>query len=480
MPRDEDESRESAEQGLLEGKAVSRREFLKFAGIAGAVVGVGGGLGGLLAACGGSTTTTTAAGPTTTAAVGASTTASTSGASTTAVSTGGSGPGKAKIVIGAARPISGSLSFFEANAFGPAYKMWVKEVNDAGGLNIMGAKVPIELKIYDDQSNLDNTTRLLTKLMEEDKVDFILPPTSTAFLFAAAGVANAHKYILISGEGGATSLEKEMNAGKLPYYYQFLSYSDHNQVPVLADILKEVGAKSCVFLYIDDLHGIEYQSVAQYYLPAAGIQIVQNTAIPADIKDISSVLKQAQKANPDVLWCECYPDQNILCMKTLLQLNYNPKMIGFGPGGNYQFMYNAFAGQMENVASMGAWNAKSSPGAKDLVAKLTAFLGGKTDNIDWWGHSIYWGELSFFQQSIETANTLNQDAIRDVMNKTHFQTVLGDTFITNQQLDISCYLGQIGQWQKGIFEVIDPGVHRTAPPVYPKPAYPAPATAPST
>ena len=38
--------------------------------------------------------------------------------------------------------------------------------------------------------------RLLTKLIEEDKVDFVLAPCSTAFLFAAAGVANAHNYIL--------------------------------------------------------------------------------------------------------------------------------------------------------------------------------------------------------------------------------------------------------------------------------------------
>ena len=44
--------------GLLKGNAVSRREFLKVAGVAGATVGAGARPGGLLAACGGSTTTT--------------------------------------------------------------------------------------------------------------------------------------------------------------------------------------------------------------------------------------------------------------------------------------------------------------------------------------------------------------------------------------------------------------------------------------
>ena len=42
-----------------QARAVSRREFLKIAGVAGATIGVAGGLGGLLAACGGTETTTT-------------------------------------------------------------------------------------------------------------------------------------------------------------------------------------------------------------------------------------------------------------------------------------------------------------------------------------------------------------------------------------------------------------------------------------
>ena len=50
---------EKEEPGMLQGKAVSRRDFLKIAGIAGATVGVGAGLGGLLAACGGGTEETT-------------------------------------------------------------------------------------------------------------------------------------------------------------------------------------------------------------------------------------------------------------------------------------------------------------------------------------------------------------------------------------------------------------------------------------
>ncbi len=62
-------------------KEVSRREFLKIAGIAGATIGVGAGLGGVLAACGEEKPATTTAapggGPATSGAPETSTTAAT-------------------------------------------------------------------------------------------------------------------------------------------------------------------------------------------------------------------------------------------------------------------------------------------------------------------------------------------------------------------------------------------------------------------
>jgi branched-chain amino acid transport system substrate-binding protein len=414
-----------------------------------------------LAACGGGTTTTTAAGPATTTAGGDT------------VTTANAQPTQDKIVIGAARPISGVNSFFEENAFGPAYKLWVQDVNAAGGINVGGKMMPVEMKVYDDQSDLDTSMRLLTKLMEEDKVDFVFAPTSTAFLFAAAGVANAHKYILMSAEGGATTLEKEAQKGKLPYFFQALSYSNHDQMPAFAEVLKEKGAKTVSIVYLDDLFGIEYSSQAQVFLAGAGVDILSSTAIPADIKDMSSIIKQVQKENPDFVCFFAYPPQNILAMQTMMQLNYNPKGVLLGPGGSFQFFANIFGPAMEGVSFVGAWSVKSTPEAQAYYDKLKAFM-GSGDNIDFWGAIIYRAELEHFQQSIEKAGTLNQDAVAEVMRTEHFPTAMSpDTFYTNQIFDISSYDGQIGQWQSGVAQVIDVGDKRTADPVYPKPPWPA-------
>ena len=68
-------------------RVVSRREFLKIAGIAGAVVGLGAGVGGLLSACGGEETTTTTAGETTTTTAGATTTTAAAATTTSVAAT---------------------------------------------------------------------------------------------------------------------------------------------------------------------------------------------------------------------------------------------------------------------------------------------------------------------------------------------------------------------------------------------------------
>jgi hypothetical protein len=102
--------------GLKEGvampdeKNVSRRDFLKIAGVTGAVVGVGGGTGGLLAGCGSGTTTTTAATTATTAAAGGATTTTAAAETTTSAAVAAAG-GTLSVDIGDPSFIDPAVAF---------------------------------------------------------------------------------------------------------------------------------------------------------------------------------------------------------------------------------------------------------------------------------------------------------------------------------------------------------------------------------
>ena len=218
-------------------------------------------------------------------------------------------PAKDKIVFGAARPLSGPLNFFEETGFGPIYKMWVEDVNKEGGIYVKeyGKKLPItyEGHIYDDKSDMGTMVRLLEKLMLEDKVDFVFPPCSTAFLFAAAPIFNKNEYILLGAEGGATTI-KDMLPG-LPYFFGNLNFSDWNQLPVLADLFAEWGVKTAAAIYIADLHGIEYSGVAGIEFDRVGIDILMSKSSIPYTEDLYVLLKEARDTKADALCAFTYP-----------------------------------------------------------------------------------------------------------------------------------------------------------------------------
>lgn len=164
---DKPEHSEQSESRLT--APVSRRQFLKLAGIAGAAVGLGGGLGGLVAACGGEeeTTTTTAAGGATTTAGGATTT--TAAGATTTVATGGEKGREVKIGwVTMTTGVFAGLS--EPDDF------LLQQAKDTIGEGLVGAdgKVhPITWVVKDSQSDSNRAAEVAGELITSDKPDIV-------------------------------------------------------------------------------------------------------------------------------------------------------------------------------------------------------------------------------------------------------------------------------------------------------------------
>ena len=70
----------------------------------------------------------------------------------------------------------------------------MKEVNAAGGIKLGDKRVPIEVVQYDDRSNAEEAVRALERLINQDKVDFILPPWGTGLNLAVGPTLNREGY----------------------------------------------------------------------------------------------------------------------------------------------------------------------------------------------------------------------------------------------------------------------------------------------
>ncbi|MGA8921318.1 MAG: ABC transporter substrate-binding protein, partial [Pseudolabrys sp.] len=76
----------------------------------------------------------------------------------------------------------------------PNYQVWVKDVNDAGGIKVGDKKLKVEVIEYDDRSNSEEMIKAVERLATQDKVDFILSPWSTGMNLAAAPIFNKLGY----------------------------------------------------------------------------------------------------------------------------------------------------------------------------------------------------------------------------------------------------------------------------------------------
>ncbi|MDR3364066.1 MAG: ABC transporter substrate-binding protein [Clostridiales Family XIII bacterium] len=409
---------------------------------------------------------------------------------------------KDKIVIGGVRSSTGTNAIFEQTAFGPQYKMWVDQLNKDGGIYVksLDRKVPVELKIYDDGSEISKTTQLYEQLLADEKVDIIIAPVSTAALFAVAPIAQKYGYYMVAAEGGAKELEKYI--AQNPNVFSVLGYSE-TQVPAFVKFAEEQGIESVFCAYIDDLHGTEYWGAAKPALEAIGVEIKGEQSVPlVGGFDANAVINAAKASGADAFLAFTYPDQGIPIALSAIALNYNPKLYLMGPGGSYDFIGGVLWGAsgidpavgMEGVFGWGGWNEKSSARAAEYSQAFREYWIDKGDfwlnadgtpnadgtvYQDWWGHASYYSVCEIYQQAIENAGALTDEGLIDnallveYTKDNSFDTVLNQELrFTNNILLDDMYLGNIGQWQNGTFEVMDVDDRRTADPIYPKPEWP--------
>src|SRR4029453_8809466 len=90
--------------------------------------------------------------------------------------------------IGYAISLSGPFAPGAQSTSWSQYKLWAKDVNDAGGIHLKKyeRKNPCELIEYDDRSQPDEVIKLVERLILQDKVDLVLPPWGTHMNLAVA------------------------------------------------------------------------------------------------------------------------------------------------------------------------------------------------------------------------------------------------------------------------------------------------------
>jgi branched-chain amino acid transport system substrate-binding protein len=387
---------------------------------------------------------------------------------------------KEKIVIGCAISLSGPYSSGASLHSIPYYKWIVDEYNAKGGLYVpeYGRRIPIELRIVDDESSVDKMLTLTEKFITVDKVDLIFPPWGTAMNFAAISLYQKYHYpsVILTMQSDVAS-EKIKNG---EYSYAFLCLAPPHAIgKAMADFIEYVNeyktsTRRIGIIFVADQHGVENAGAVYRELYVRGFDIPVYQCYPIDIADFTPIIKTLSDANVDVLFASSYPADGALLVRQCMAQNYNPKIMILGPGIDVPgLVYGPFAFTKEDVK--GIINYSSMPATAYKTPELQEWAEKHKQRIGAYplvcSASFYAGLEALFQ-AVEKVG-LDREKIRDALATQTFDTIAGKfRFVAGEGPEFEG-AGCFGQWQGGeMMEVIWPLDVATADMICPKTPWP--------
>lgn len=356
-----------------------------------------------------------------------------------------------KIKFGWAISKTGPFAGGAASAQIPNYRLWVDDVNKTGGISVGGAKRLIEVVEYDDRSQPEEAVRAIERMVNQDKVDFLLPPWGTGMNLAVAPAFHKGNFPMITPSCITDQMPQLVK--RWDNMFSLLgtasSYSDAI-VAVLAQLRTDgkIGSKVAM-VNVTDQFGLELAAAARKSLKAAKFELVVDSSYPISTQDMTPLIADAQRANPDVFLGFSYPPDTLGLTEAARVRGFNPKVFYAGVGTALPLYVGKFGPNAEGVIGPGGWNP-TSDAIKAYIARHTALIGHPPEQ---WVSVLCYSGLQALAQSIEKVGKLDRPAIIKTLGSTTFDTVSGPLKFSNHFLTGGW---TVGQWQGGTFWGIAP------------------------
>src|SRR5262245_21594148 len=352
----------------------------------------------------------------------------------------------------------------------PAYLVWVKDVNAAGGIMVksLGKKLPVEVVEYDDRSNSDEMIKAVERLATQDKVDFILPPWSTGFNLAAGPILNRYGYPHLAVTATTDKAPELAKRWKNSFWLLGTStQGTHALVDVLARLRKEgkIGA-DIAMISVADQFGIELSSSGREAFKKAGFNLVFDKSYPLGTQDMQPILTEAMRSKADVFVAFSYPPDTFAITEQARLINYNPKVFYTAVGTAFPVFKGKFGPAIEGQMGIGGVDP-TTQAYKDYLKRHAEANGGREP--DRWANPVTYASLQMLQQAIERVGKLDRAAVINELHSGSFDTIVGKIQVKD---GLRADGWQVGQWQGGEFYGLAPDSKAGAKAVmFPKPEW---------
>ena len=346
--------------------------------------------------------------------------------------------------IGATMSLTGAQYSVQGRYGREGYLLCEKHVNAEAG--VLGR--PIQLVIYDDESDGKTAARLYEKLIVEDKVDAVLGPYGTAITEAVADVPEKHRKVMVAANAATSSIWEKGRR----YLFMVLAPIDSAAAGVV-DLAARNGLRTVAILNQDALLPKAVASGTSQVAKKQGLEVVSSETYPDGTTDFSATLKRLKAVNPDVLVAaSARLDDLVAVTRQMKEVDFNVKMLSSLPYGLLPEYQDRLGRDAEFVYSATFWEAAlPNPGNPEFVAAYQDEF-KRAPAVQ--SANSYAG-CRIFVEALGRAGTTDSERLRETLLVLRTKTILGDFAVDQRGFQVGQKAVTI-QWQGGKQVVVWP------------------------
>ena len=393
----------------------------------------------------------------------------------------------ADIKIGSLYANSGAMASTSAPMH-VALQYWVDAQNKQGGVFVkgFGKRIPIKLVSYDDQSSPSLAGNLTNQLITQDKVDILIPDSTSVMTAASVPVARDHKVLLWDATGSSPNFFTADN----PYIVLLALAATDRYPKTLADFvgqMSSLGIKSAALLFVTaDYTAYEAKGVRDALKLHPEVKLVFDNGVPTNTTDYTVLINNMAAAKPDAVLEFGYPTNELAFLRALQDNDAKFKFLFTGYGLTEQELIksNGLADQLYNtyaLAGPGSYDFKTDYGLTRTQFDEAFEQYVKDHNIK--GVEFGYNAIAGYQtglvieRALAVADSLDQMELRRAVFTLsgHLSTLVGPFILApdGSQSGEIAPLGQIlppraGSKDLGL-NIVWPADLATAKPIYPAP-----------
>ncbi|HYK41565.1 MAG TPA: amino acid ABC transporter substrate-binding protein [Thermoanaerobaculia bacterium] len=319
-----------------------------------------------------------------------------------------------EIKIGAVLPITGKESKI-GGAYKQATELAIKEVNDAGGLDLGGQKRKINLILLDDTSDGAKSAQLVEQLCAQEKVDAVIGGYGSQLVQAQSVVPERYGIPYISGGAGARGIY-----GRSKWVFGTLSPVDvlsQTQMDFLSSLVAAGKLKKPLKIALiteNTEHGKDYVQGIHDYLKAhpGTFSIAVEESFELYAPDFKPLLTRVQNAKADLFMADAHLEDFISMQRTYTQMGLTHQMLTYGARGSDAAARKALGPATDYIFASGWWSdLLPYPQVKAFNAKWKTATGAEPQ----WYHATAYETVRVLLTAIRKAGSVKPDAVRSAL-----------------------------------------------------------------